>query len=247
MLAFNDFCRRSQVFNAAIGARADKHPVNSDIADLFAAFEAHIVQRTLNGGAALFVSSVLGARNRAVDAGNVLRAGAPCHNRGEIRRIQMNFSIEMRAFVRMQMRPIGHGFVPVGTLRRFRTAIQIVIGFVIRRNQPGAGTALNRHVADGHPPFHRQSADRLTRIFNHIAGAARGTDFADDGQHNVLRGNAVRQFAVHGHAHIFGLGLNQCLGGQHMLHFRGADAVRQRAKCAMRRGMAVTANNGGAR
>jgi hypothetical protein len=56
-----------------------------------------------------------------------------------------------------------------------------------------------------------------------------------------------RQAAVDTHQHVLGLLLDQRLGGEHMLDFGGADAVRQRAERAMRRGVAVAADDGHAR
>ena len=44
-----------------------------------------------------------------------------------------------------------------------------------------------------------------------------------------------------------GLGLQQALRGQHMLHFAGADAKRQRAERAVRGRVAVAADDGHAR
>ena len=54
----------------------------------------------------------------------------------------------------------------------------------------------------------------------------------------------VRQLAVDAHQHVLGLALDQRLGGEHVLDLGGADAVRQRAEGAMRRGVAVAADDG---
>ena len=54
-------------------------------------------------------------------------------------------------------------------------------------------------------------------------------------------------FAVDRHPHVLGLLLDQRLGGEHVLDLRRADAVRQRAERAVRRGMAVAADDGHAR
>ena len=50
--------------------------------------------------------------------------------------------------------------------------------------------------------------------------------------------------AVDAAPHVLGLLLDQRLRGEHMLDLRGADAVRQRTECAMRRGVAVAADDG---
>ena len=122
--------------------------------------------------------------------------------------------------------------------------MQIVEGLFVGRDQAGAGAALDRHVADRHAAFHRQCADRFAGIFEHVAGAAGGADLADDGEDDVLGGDAVRQFAVDDRAHVLGLLLDQRLRRQHMLDLGRADAMRQRAERAMRRGVAVAADDG---
>ena len=89
-------------------------------------------------------------------------------------------------------------------------------------------------------------ADRLAGIFQRIAGAAGGADLADDGEDDVLRGDAGRQFAVDHRAHVLRFLLDQRLRRQHVLDLGGADAVGERAEGAMRRGMAVAAHDRGA-
>src|SRR5258708_4038522 len=141
---------------------------------------------------------------------------------------------------------MAHGFVPNLALRRLRLALEIGERFLVRRYHAGTGAALDRHVANRHPPFHRQRADRLTRIFDYAAGAAGGADLADDREDDVFRADAVRQLAVDNDAHVFRFILNQRLRREHVLDFRSADAVRERPEGALRRSVAVAANDGGA-
>ena len=68
-------------------------------------------------------------------------------------------------------------------------------------------------------------------------------DLADDGEDDVLGGDARRQRAVDLDAHVLGLGLDQRLGREHMLDLGGADAVRERAEGAVGRGVAVAADD----
>jgi hypothetical protein len=79
-----------------------------------------------------------------------------------------------------------------------------------------------------------------------MAGAARSPDFADDGEDDVLGGHARGERAVDLDPHILGLGLDQRLGGEHMLDLGGADAVGERAEGAVGRGVAVAADDRGA-
>ena len=86
-------------------------------------------------------------------------------------------------------------------------------------------------------------SDRFAGIFQRIAGAAGRADLADDGENDVLRRNARRQFAVDHRAHVLRFLLDQRLRRQHVLDFRGANAVGERAECAMRCRMAVAAHD----
>ena len=190
--------------------------------------------------------AVGGVWNGACNRDNVFRARAPRNDWREIGGVEADFAVEMRAFISDERFPIGFGHIPCHALWCLRAAHQISIGFLIRCHQASARAAFNRHVADGHAAFHRQSADRFAGIFHDVAGAACGADFADDGENDVLRRHASGQFAVDRDAHILGFGLDQRLGGEHMLDFRCADAMRQGAKRAMGGGVAVAAHNRGA-
>ena len=71
-----------------------------------------------------------------------------------------------------------------------RPVLEIGEGLLVGRDEAGLGAALDRHVADRHAAFHRQRADRLAGIFERVAGAAGGADLADDGEDDVLGGDA---------------------------------------------------------
>ena len=80
-----------------------------------------------------------------------------------------------------------------------------------------------------------------------MAVAARGADLADHCEDNVLGGHAEGQFAFHANLHVLHLLGDQALGGEHVLHFGGADAMGQRAEGAVGRGVRVAADHGHAR
>ncbi len=84
-------------------------------------------------------------------------------------------------------------------------------------------------------------------ILDHTAAGAVGSDVADDAQGDIFRRHGWAELAFHRDAEGLGARLLQALGGQNVLHFRGADAEGQRAKCAMGAGVAVAANDGHAR
>ncbi len=186
-------------------------------------------------------------RHAARDRDHILRARAPGDERRQIAGIDADLLVEMRALVGMQRIPIAPRLFPGGALRRARPAHEIGEGLFVGRDHAGARAAFDRHVADGHPAFHRKRADRFAGEFDDIAGAAGRADLADDGEHDVLRGHAVLELALDIDPHVLGFFLDQRLGREHMLDFRRADAMRQRAEGAMRRGMAVAADDGRAR
>ena len=87
----------------------------------------------------------------------------------------------MCVLIREQGLPPCQSGLPLRALWRVGAAHDIVKGLLIRRDQARARAALNRHVADRHAPFHRQFANGLAAIFDHIACAARRARMADNG------------------------------------------------------------------
>ena len=118
---------------------------------------------------------------------------------------------------------------------------------IIGRDHTGAGAAFNGHVADGHTTFHTQAVDRLAAVFKDITGAAADADFGDDRKNDIFRRHTVAEPPFDIDRHGLRFVLKQRLRRQHMPDFTGADAKSERAKGAMRAGMAVPANDSHAR
>src|SRR3569623_1567404 len=225
----DDVRGRAQFFDATVGARADEDAVELDVGDLGAGLQAHIGERALLRQPLGFVLDLRGIGHDARDRDDILGRGAPGDDRRQVRGIETNLGIEMRAVIGAQRVPVAHGLLPLRALRRQRAALEEFICLLVRRNQAGARAAFDRHVAARPAAFHRQRAARVAGVLTHVAGAARGADFADAGEDDVLRGDAVRQLAVDAGAHVLGLLLDQRLRGELMLDLGGADAVRPRA------------------
>ena len=64
-------------------------------------------------------------------------------------------------------------------------------------------------------------------------------DDSTDMQNDILAGNSLGQITINPNQHILGLGLRKCGSGQHMLHFRGANAKRHGAKGTVRGRMGI--------
>jgi hypothetical protein len=150
----------------------------------------------------------------------------------------------MGALVGEQREPMRQCHLPQRALRRLGAAFQVVEGLLVRSHQTGARAALDGHVADRHPAFHRQVADRLAAIFDDMTGAAGCAGRADYRQRDVLGGHTRRQGAGDLDLHVLRLLLDQRLCRQHMLDFRCADAMSQRAESAVGGGVAVAADDG---
>src|SRR5437016_10667424 len=114
---------------------------------------------------------------------------------------------------------------------------------LIRRNHSRARSSLNAHVAERHPPFHREPSNRFARIFDNVSSSAISADLPNDPQRQVLCSYTFRQSSADADQHRFRLALRQTLRGQHVLDFRRPNPKRQRSKSAMRTGMAVAAAN----
>ncbi len=71
--------------------------------------------------------------------------------------------------------------------------------------------------------------------------------FADDGEDDVLGRDAARALAGDVDFHRLGFELRQTLRREHVFDFAGADAEGERAHGAVRRGVAVAADNRAAR
>ena len=153
----------------------------------------------------------------------------------------------MRIVVGLQRLPVFERHVERFAFWRARAALHVLEGLLVGRDQAGAGAAFDGHVTDRHAAFHRQRADRFAGELDDVAGAAGSADLADDGEDDVLGGDAGRQLAVDTHQHVLGLLLDQRLRREHMLDFGRADAVRQRAEGTMGRGVAVAAHDRHAR
>src|SRR5207253_5994076 len=114
---------------------------------------------------------------------------------------------------------------------------------LIRRNHSRARSSLNAHVAERHPPFHREPSNRFARIFDNVSSSAISADLPTDPQRQVLCSYTFRQSSADADQHRFRLALRQTLRGQHVLDLRGPNPKCQRSKSAMRTGMAVATNN----
>ncbi len=149
-----------------------------------------------------------------------------------------------RAAVAAQGFPARDAFLKRRAARDERPAFEIGEGGVVGRDHAGAGAAFDAHVADGHARFHGKRADGFAGVFDDVVGAAGDADLADEGENQILGGNAGGALAAEDDLHGLRARLQQALRGQHVLDFAGADAEGQRAEGAVRGGVAIAADDG---
>src|SRR5690554_5927567 len=243
LAAFHHRSRFAQILNPTVGTGTDKHAIQLDIGNLLVRLQAHVLKRAHNAFTLDGIFFLRRVRHITVDTGHHLRRRTPAHLRLDGRTVQLNHLVEHGVVVAVQGAPVFNGLVPGLAFWRERTTFHILNGGVIHRHHTHTGTALDGHVADGHPAFHAQTTDRLTTKLDGVTGTTSGTNLADDSQNHILAGHTRAKLAVHLHQHVLHLLLNQTLGGQNMLNFRGTDTMGQATKGAVSRSMGITTHN----
>ena len=114
---------------------------------------------------------------------------------------------------------------------------------LVGRDHARAAAALDRHVADGHAALHRERLDRRAGELDDVAGGAVDAHLADRREDEVLGGDAEAELARVADAHRARLGRDEALRRQHVLDLARADPEGERAERAVRRRVAVAADD----
>jgi len=122
-------------------------------------------------------------------------------------------------------------------------AVEVLEGRVVRGDEPGARTALDAHVADGHPLLHGQRPDGVTGVLEDVPRPAADPDPGDEGEDDVLGADAGGQPSVHLDLVRLRVALEQGLGGQDHLDFARPDPEGERTECAVRARVRVAAHD----
>ena len=152
--------------------------------------------------------------------------------------------IKFCTWIRRQALPCFDSVIPGLSLGGELPACQIFKGGAVGGNHTGACTSLDRHIAQGHTPFHVQGSDCRTAVLKDMTGAAANTDSGDQSQDHVFRGNPFSQLPIEADLVSFRHCLEQALRGEHMSHLAGPDAKSQGTEGSMGRGVAVPAHDG---
>src|SRR6516164_10833280 len=151
------------------------------------------------------------------DGDYMLWARAPGDKRRQSLGIESDFAIECGIPIGIERLPMAERSLVGAGLRRARAPLDVIESLLVRRDQAGARAGLDRHVADGHAPFHGECLNSLAGVFDDMPCAPSGADLADDCEDDVLGSDAVLQRAVDPHAHVLCLLLDQRLSGKYVL------------------------------
>ncbi len=217
--------------------------VDRDILERLAGGQAHVVEGVLDAEALAFVGIVRRVGHAADDRQRLPRIGAPGDVGRDLRRQDLHRLVEHRVGVGAQRPPGRQRFRPKLARGRVLPPLEIGEGGLVGRDHPGARAALDRHVAQRHPLFHREAAHRRALVFDDVPGTARDADGAEDREDQILRRRAGRQLAGDQHLHRLGALLHDGLRGEHVLDLGNPDAEGERAERAVGRGVAVAAHH----
>ena len=243
LLARDDGRRRAQVLDPRVRARADEDAVDGDVLHRGAGLEAHVGERALGGGRRSASAKPAGSGTRPV-TGTTISGFVPQVTCGASSATSIvELAVVRGVGIGRERAPVVERLLPRGAGRRCGPAFEIGERRVVGRDHPRPGTGLDRHVADRHPVLHREAANRLARVLEHMTDPAGDAEPADRAEDHVLRRHVGRQLALEADAHRARPRLRQALRREHVLDLGRADAERERAERAVGRGVAVAADD----
>ena len=187
LATFRHFGGGTHIFDAAVGAGTDEDTINFDVLQRHAGLQAHVIQRHGPVAAFAFVRGVARIGHRAADRAGHFRIHAPGHHRFDLCRVQRHIPVECRAVFRRQCQPARHGFIPRRTFFRcVGAAIHIGVSRIVGRDHAATRTGFDRHITDRHAAFHAHRGEGTAGVFNGMANAARGADFGNHRENDVL-------------------------------------------------------------
>src|SRR6266478_1668042 len=243
VLAFDKMRGGAKIIEARIGAGADEHAIHGNIHDRRAGVQPHVFERALGGFLIVEILEIVRVGNAGGGAGDHAGIGAPGDLRSNLLGLQLDLHVQVGAAIALEQLPAFDGFLKRFAARDKRTPFEICEGGFIGRDHTGARASFDGHVADGHASVHRKGANGFAAILRDVAVAAADADLSDDGENQVLRGDALGALAVNENVQRLGARLNEALRCKDVLDFAGADAERQRAERSVSGRVAVTANN----
>src|SRR5215472_3851862 len=233
-----DIGRNLQVWQAAIGARADKDPVDRQAKERRPRREIHIAKRAGRGATATGIERGR-VRHPPGNSDHLARIGAPGDLRLEHRAIEPDIAVEAGTLIACEPAPVPQSAIPFHALWNEGPPRQPFERDVIGRDQARAAAHFDIEIAQGHALLDRHRANRRAGIFDDVAARAGNADLGDDAQGHVLGADTGAEPAVELHPHFFRLFERHDLRGQDMRKLASAAAERERPDAADRAGVTI--------
>ena len=122
-----------------------------------------------------------------------------------------------------------------------RAVSEVLEGCLVGETSPPSAN-FDGHIADRHAALHREGAERLAAVFNHVPDPATGPDAVEDTEHEVLGADVRRKLSLDRHGHRLRPSLRERLGREDVLDLARPDAEREGPERAVGSGVGVAAD-----
>src|SRR5258708_992694 len=155
--------RSPKILNARVRARSNEYTVDSNIFNPLSRLQPHVLQRKFGRPpVTIFQSLRLGDAPRY--RRHHPRIRSPCDKRAKLSRIDLYDLVERCAFIRGQVAPVLHRFLPRVTSRSEFFSFHVFECCLIWSHHSCPRARLDPHVAQRHAAFHREPAHRFPPI-----------------------------------------------------------------------------------
>ena len=247
LFAVHDAGGFAEVFDSAVGAATDEDSVDADVGDAGAGFESHVVESGLNVVWVVDIGAVEFG-DGAVDADDHAGAGAPADDGFHLFDVDGDGFVEDGVLVGVEGFPVIESGFEFGAFGSKGSVFggDVVEGGLVGGDEAAACAAFDGHITDGEASFHGELFDGTSTKFEGTAGSACGTNSADEFKDEVFGGDAEGEVTCEFDAVLHGFLLAECLGGEDVFNFGGADAEGDGTEAAVGGGVGVAADDGGA-
>jgi len=172
--------------------------------------EAHVVQALLETSL-LFLWNLIESWDAFGDTDTHTRVGTVSDTWFDILCLESQLLVEYSVIATLQGLPVSHSLVPLFTLRRIFTTLDVFECGLIRSHEATTGTHLDREVAEGETTFHRHILHDIATVLNEVTGSTRSSELAHEIKGNILGSNTLAELAVDADAHRLWLALENTL------------------------------------
>mmetsp|Transcript_3834 Transcript_3834/g.8867 ORF Transcript_3834/g.8867 Transcript_3834/m.8867 type:complete len:264 (+) Transcript_3834:1075-1866(+) len=176
----------ADIFDTTVGTGTNECLVDLNALEGLVALETDVVQGSLHGRLAGIVAGLFGIRDEAVDGCNVLRRGSPGDRGSNVFGLDLNDLVVNGILVGTEALPVFASLFPIVIGRRHGASLQVCKSCLVRCDESGSGTGLDRHVGDTHSSLHGQRPDGASGEFNNGSCTTGGSDDTANVEDDIL-------------------------------------------------------------